>query len=126
MRDLTLQGKITIFKSLAISKIVFAATLSQFPRIILDQLEIIQKQFLWNAHSPKIKHETVSNSHGNGGLKSVDISTKILSLQHSWVKRLYDEHFHEWKIIPLHCLNIIFGKQDCFHSHLKPTSTTNK
>ena len=32
--------------------------------------------------------------------KNVDIKW-IISLQCSWLKKLYDESFHEWKIIPL-------------------------
>ena len=31
------------------------------------------------------------------GPKNVDISKKIASLQCSWIKRLYDESFHQWK-----------------------------
>ena len=34
-----------------------------------------------------------------GGLKNIDINSKIASLQCSWVKRLHDDKFHEWKII---------------------------
>ena len=43
------------------------------------------------------------NDYENGGLKSVDIFSKIVSLQCSWIKRLDDENFHPWKIIPLCC-----------------------
>ena len=37
----------------------------------------------------------------NGDLKNVDKRNKVNSLQSSWVKRLYDDWFHEWKITPL-------------------------
>ena len=40
-------------------------------------------------------------------LKSVDIEQKIASLKCSWVKRLYTETFHEWKIIPLQYINFL-------------------
>ena len=40
-------------------------------------------------------------------LKSVDIEQKIASLKCSWVKRLYTETFHEWKIIPLQYTNFL-------------------
>ena len=46
----------------------------------------------------------------DGGLKNVDIRRKIISLQCSWIKRLYADSFHEWKIIPLHLISKIFGK----------------
>ena len=33
------------------------------------------------------------------------MNTKIASLQCSWIKRLYDDSFHKWKLIPLHLIN---------------------
>ena len=42
----------------------------------------------------KVKLDTLSNDYENEGLKSVDIFSKIVSLQHSWIRRLYDENFH--------------------------------
>ena len=35
-----------------------------------------------------------------GGLKDIDIELKIKALKLSWIRRLYDETEHEWKIIP--------------------------
>ena len=55
MRNLTLEGIVT-FKTLAISKIVFQLMITPVPRHILNELEKIQKSFLWKNSSPKIKH----------------------------------------------------------------------
>jgi hypothetical protein len=52
-RDLTLEGKIIIFKSLAISKIVHVAYLSAVPKEIIDKLEKIQNEFLFNGKKSK-------------------------------------------------------------------------
>ena len=41
-RSLTLEGKIVIFKTLAISKIVHVAYLSMVPKSIIEKLEKIQ------------------------------------------------------------------------------------
>ena len=35
----------------------------------------------------------------SGGLKSVDISSKIAKLQCSWNRRSYDKNLHPWKVI---------------------------
>ena len=43
---------------------------------------------------------------------------KVNSLQSSCVKRLYDDCFHEWKIILLYQLNKTFGPPFKFHSNL--------
>ena len=46
-------------------------------------MQKIQKAFIWNNLSPKIKHETPCNSFEEGGFKNVDINSKIASLQYS-------------------------------------------
>ena len=48
IRNLTVQGKITIFKTLAISKVVHLALVTNIPQVIIDQLKKIQKDFIWN------------------------------------------------------------------------------
>ena len=68
--------------------------------------------------NPKIKHETLCNSFEEGGLKNVDKNSKIEILQCSWVKRLYDDKFHEWKLIPLHLIKLTFRINFKFHSNL--------
>ena len=98
MRNLTLKGKIIFFKLLAISKIVFQSLITLVPRHIVNELEKIQKAFLWKNSSPKIKYGTLCNDYEGGGLISIDISNKIISLQYSWIKRLYDNSFNEWKL----------------------------
>ena len=118
MRHLTIEGKITVFKSLAISKIVYLSLLTSVPKCITDELKIIQKSFLWGKKKPKNKHQTLCNDFKDGGLKNVDIEHKIESLKCSWTKRLYDENFHEWKIIPIHYISKTLGKNFKFHSNL--------
>ena len=97
---LTLEGKIIVFKTLAISKIVFLSLISKVPTEILIELERIQKTFLWLS-KPKIEDETLSSDFKYGGLKNVNVQKKITNLQCSWVRRLYDDSFHEWKVITL-------------------------
>ena len=53
-----------------------------------------------------------------GGLKNIDINSKIASLQCSWVKRLHDDKFHEWKIILSHLIKSTFRINFKFHSSL--------
>ena len=65
---------------------------------------------MWDNKKLKIKQSTLCNDYKDGGLKSVDIEHKIASLKRSWVKRLYTENFHEWKIIPLQYIKKLFVK----------------
>ena len=48
MRHLPLEGKMTIFKSLAISKIVYLALLTINPIYVIFELKEIQNKFLWS------------------------------------------------------------------------------
>ena len=70
MRNLTIEGKITVFKSLAISKIVHLALVTSVPAKTIDLLNKILKYFLWGNKNPKIKHDTLCNNYENGGLIS--------------------------------------------------------
>ena len=100
MRFLTLAGKITILKSLMFSKIVFVSFLSSIPDTIVKSLIKLKNDFLWDGKPPKIKHKALIGSYERGGLKDIDIESRIKALRLSWVKRLYDDSEHEWKIIP--------------------------
>ena len=57
MRKFTLEGKIVIFKTRAISKIVFQSFITTTPKHIVKEL------FFWINSSPNIKHETLSNDY---------------------------------------------------------------
>ena len=93
-RNLSLDEKIAVFKSLALSKITHLALVKTIPPTIIDQLNKTQKNLIWNGLSPKIKNSTINNNYENGGLKNVNIAAKISSLQSSWIKILFNENFH--------------------------------
>ena len=81
MKNLTVEGKITIFKPSAIYKIMHLSLVTNIPSEIINELNKILKEFIWNENNPKIKNTTLRNKYENGGLKNVDISSKIISLQ---------------------------------------------
>ena len=76
LRNLTLEGKILIFKTLALSKIIFQAFVTPIPIYVVTKLQKIQKKFLWENSTSKIKHDTLCNDYKDGGLKKVDIPKK--------------------------------------------------
>ena len=117
MRNLSIEGKIVVIKTLAISKVVYLTLLTVIPDHITDEVTKMQKSIKWHDSSLKIKHETLRMEFKAGGLKNVDIGFQFVSLQCSWCKKLYDDCLHEWKIIPLHLLNKCFGPSFKFHSN---------
>ena len=116
MRKLSLEWKITVFKSLAISKIVYLSLLSNVPNKIVEEIMKIQKNLLWDFTVPKMKHSATRMDYQNGGLRNVDVLFKIISLQCSWFRWLFDNSFHQWKVIPLFFINKTFGEHFKFHS----------
>ena len=92
------------------------------PTEIIVELEKIQNRFIWPT-KPKIKNETISSNFKDRGFKNVDINKKVANLQCSWIKRIYDDSFHEWKLIPLKFIKKLFGDDLKFHSNLSFNSS---
>ena len=112
--NLILEVKVLIFKTFALSKIILQVFVTAIQNSVVTELEKIQESFLWVKF---FKHDTLCNDYKDSGLKNVDIGEKI-SFQCSWMKRLYGDSFHEWKIIPIHLISKTYGKSFIFHSNL--------
>ena len=106
-RNFTQEGKVKIFKTLALSETVYLTLITSFSKQLIEEMQKIQKAFICDNLTSKIKYETLRNSFEESSLKNVDIDSKIASLQCSWIKRLYDDEFHEWKLIALHLIKSI-------------------
>ena len=120
LRNLTIDGRrIVVFKSLAISKLIRLALVTEISTTTINLLTKIQMEFIWKGKNPKIKNSTLCNDYESGGLKNVDIFSKVVSLQCSWIKRLFDNNFHQWKFIPLYLIRQYLGKNFKFHSNLE-------
>ena len=88
LRNLTIEARIVVFKSLAISKIIPIALVTETPASIINFLNKIQTQFMWKGKNSKIKHRTLRSEYENCGLKKMFTFPKVFNLQCSWVKRL--------------------------------------
>ena len=110
-KSLTLEGKITIFRTLAKSKIIHLALVTVLLNSTITRPNKIYKEFIGNHKRPKIKEKTLIANFDKGGLKDVDILSEITTLQYSWVKSLFYKDFHEWKIIPRFLVEKYFGKK---------------
>ena len=89
------------------------ALVKVFPNAVILKLHKIKRHFIWKNGNRKIKQDTVCNDYENSGLKNVDIKFKVISLQCSWVKQVYDSSTH-----PLDIITQKLGKQFLFHSNL--------
>ena len=67
MRNLSIEGRIVVFKTLAIYKLVFLALLTVIPNHITEEVATIQKSFIWHDSSSKIKYKTLRMEFQTGG-----------------------------------------------------------
>ena len=87
MVNLTPYGKITIIKSLLISKVTH--DLLSLPSLSLTTFNLLEdmfKKFLWNNKIPKFRKDIIENLTNLGGLKMVNLRTFDMSLKLSWIK----------------------------------------
>ena len=119
LRNLSIEGRIVVFKSSTISKLTHLALVTEIPTSTINLLTKIQMEFIWKGKTPNIKSSTLCNDYDNGGLKNVDVFSKIVSLQCSWIKRLFDNNFHQWKVIPLYLIRRYLGRNFKFHSNIE-------
>ena len=88
-RNLTPYGKITIIKTLAISKILYLfINIPDPPVKFIRDLEKLLFSFLWNRKPSKIKNSTIKLDYTEGGLKMIDIEAFLTSMKISWLRRL--------------------------------------
>ena len=77
MDSLSIKGKTLVFKIVAISKLVYIAVPTVIPNHVADQVPKIQKCFILNDSSPKIKHETLRREFKVGVLNNGNIRFKF-------------------------------------------------
>ena len=97
-RDLTPFGKVTVIKSLVLSKIVHL--LISLPSPSDQTIKEINKMlysFLWDGKPDKMKRSLAKQKALNGGIAMIDVSLFDKALKLTWIRRLFIEE-SKWKI----------------------------
>ena len=88
-RSLTVYGKITVIKTLVLSKVShLALVLPNLSSKHIKEIESMLFNFIWDGKPDKVQREHVKMSEKNGGLGLVDIKHFWTSLKFSWLRRL--------------------------------------
>ena len=95
-RVLSIFGRITIIKSLLISKLTYKASLIPVPDLILKEISKLIYNFLWKG-TDKVKRKVISGDYKHGGLRMFNIEYFIKSLQLSLIPRLFRKEQSLWK-----------------------------
>ncbi|XP_021356585.1 uncharacterized protein LOC110452408 [Mizuhopecten yessoensis] len=90
-RNLTLLGKITVVKTLALPLITHLLySLPNPGKKWISEINTVFYRFIWGYKPDKIKRDTMILEYGEGGLKMIHIESFMKYLKIKWVKRLYD------------------------------------
>ena len=90
-RQLTLFGRVTVVKTLAISKLIHILSVTHNPSIkYLEALEKKFQNFIWNNKSSRIKYNYATNEYSKGGLRMPHMKHLLYALKISWIKRSYN------------------------------------
>ena len=88
-QDLTPYGKITVIKSLALSKLThISQILPSLQKRMINDLNNLFYSFLWNNKPDKVSRKTITIPEKLGGLGMIDINSFWSSIQCSWIRRL--------------------------------------
>ena len=68
MRNVILEEKIKILKTLTIFKTILLASVIVLPNSTVTQLNKMHKEFIWNHRKPKNKEKTLINNFDKDGL----------------------------------------------------------
>ena len=104
-RRLTLLGKVTMIKTMAISLIVHLFIALPNPsKDYVKKIEKIVYKFLWNNGPDKIKRSVIIQNCPDGGLKMIDIQSFLYYLKLKWIRRAVTGEY-KWNTLSIGRLN---------------------
>ena len=97
-RDLTLFGKITIIKTLCLSKLNNILMNCEHEHEHLKYINKLFYNFLWGKRD-RIKRNVMINNIEDGGVSMVDIESHCESLKAGWIKRMINDEDCNWNFL---------------------------
>ena len=90
---------------------IHLASVTEIPTSTINMLTKIQMEFILKGKNPKIKNSTLCNDYKYGALKMLIFFSKVVSLQCSWIKRVFNNNYHQWKLISFYFICQYLGKK---------------
>ena len=88
-RNITPFGKITVIKTLALSKLTHLFMSLPDPHSdFLDELNKLLFAFLWNGKTDKVKRVVTFQPFEAGGLKMIDVKCFLAALKITWLRKI--------------------------------------
>ncbi len=119
-RDLSLKGKVTILKTLAVPKLVYLSSLLFVPDWFVKRANKLFVDFIWDGKPSKVKLDTIIGEIADGGLKMPHVESVVKALKLSWLSRFYNDRIEgKWKVLSKEILGLtldnILSKIDSRH-----------
>ena len=91
-RSLTPLGKVTVIKTLLLPQFNHLFTSLLTSKNILDSINRLFFQFLWDKKPEKIRRNTIYRDYNQGGIKMINVYHFENSQKLSWIKRLISQN----------------------------------
>lgn len=98
-RGLSLKGKVTVLKSLALPKLLYPMSVLPIPTNVVKIVDDMIIDFIWSKRRPKIKRDVVIQNIENGGIKVPSFEAMVESNRIAWIKRILSNSDTKWKCI---------------------------
>ena len=90
-RKLSLIGRVTVIKCMAISKIIhLISIIDHFPLNVLQKIEKIFQTFIWDGKTSRIQYEFGTNTLEDGGLALPNLKTLSVALKCTWIQKSFN------------------------------------
>ena len=97
-RHLTIFGKVTIIKTLAMPKITYVASCCTFKDDTIRKITRLLYSFIWGKKD-RIKRNVLISPITNGGVNMIDVESHFLALKAVWVNRILSCGSSNWGFI---------------------------
>ncbi len=91
-RNLSLRGKILIVNSLALSGLIFLASILSIPQVFVTKINKIIFKFIWSDKNELVKQSLIYQPVERGGLSLMNIKTKSMALQLKMINCVTNEN----------------------------------
>ena len=98
-RGLSLKGRVTVLKSLAIPQLLYPMSVLPVPKTIVELVDNMILDFIWCKRKPKIKKDVIVQNINKGGIKVPSFSTMLEANRIGWVNRIVGTSEAKWKHI---------------------------
>ena len=103
-RDLSLKGKITVVRTMALPILLYITSSLPIPEELVHKVNREVYKFIWDSKPEKISRVVLTAEIERGGLKMINFEHMFKAQKVMWAKRLVSNDEANWKAFPLGCL----------------------